>query len=609
MNLIYPKRLIVVIAMTLGMLTGCASDTSTGTESNSSNVDADTGRPTISIISPTSSGTLSTSSSVVSIAGIASDDVDLKQVSWINDRGGEGLAAGAESWSIDNINIKEGINTLTVMAEDTSGNTALDTLIIVYSNGILSVIGIVDSSLIDREGKNAIYVYKGSVIPDDLGGLNSNPILIEELTRGKNCTWQYDVSSLESGLYTLALTGEAQNDESKIDDSISFSKTINLIVSDGGITTYDFAATNILRVGAIRQIKTIQSASLIAKDGDVIEIDAGIYQDDIAVWRQNNIVLRGVGGRPHLKATRIIPFTAGNDQENGMGIWVTRGKNIRVENIEFSGAAVPDLNGAGIRVNSSDITICNSYFHDNENGILGGDGHIIVEYSEFDNNGLGEYGKTHNMYISTGTPKFTLRYSYSHHANIGHNVKSRAYENHIIYNRIMDEAEGDASYAIDLPNGGLSYVIGNVIQQGPFTDNSTMVAYGAEGLKNPVNQLYMVNNTLVNDRGSGTFISAAGGTEVAKIVNNLFVGSGTIFSGMAGDLVTNLASNTPGFANRAKFDYRLTASSVSAIDKGSFPGVAGNYELTPRYQYLHISNGELRPADGALDIGAYEYSP
>jgi len=34
--------------------------------------------------------------------------------------------------------------------------------------------------------------------------------------------------------------------------------------------------------------------------------------------------------------------------------------------------------------------------------------------------------------------------------------KSRAYENVILYNRIMDEPDGTSSYNIDLPNGSLS---------------------------------------------------------------------------------------------------------------------------------------------------------
>jgi hypothetical protein len=65
-------------------------------------------------------------------------------------------------------------------------------------------------------------------------------------------------------------------------------------------------------------------------------------------------------------------------------------------------------------------------------------------------------------------------------AKIGHDVKSRARENYILYNRISDGPDGTASYEVDLPNGGLSYLIGKVIQQGPRTDNNTIVSYGAE---------------------------------------------------------------------------------------------------------------------------------
>lgn len=58
-----------------------------------------------------------------------------------------------------------------------------------------------------------------------------------------------------------------------------------------------------------------------------------------------------------------------------------------------------------------------------------------------------------------------MQFCYSHRANLGHLVKSRALENHILYNRLMEEAAGNSSYAVGLPNGGLSYRIGNLIQR------------------------------------------------------------------------------------------------------------------------------------------------
>ena len=172
-------------------------------------------------------------------------------------------------------------------------------------------------------------------------------------------------------------------------------------------------------------------------------------------------------------------------------------------------ARVPDRNGAGIRQEGADLIIRRCRFHDNEDGVLlggGPDSETVIEDSEFSANGNGD-GRSHNIYIGA-VRRFVLVGSSVHHARIGHNVKSRARESVIAYNRIVDEADGTSSYAIDLPNGGLAYVIGNVMQKGPRADHRRMVAYGAEGIRHPVNALYMVNNTLANDYGSfGVFVA------------------------------------------------------------------------------------------------------
>jgi hypothetical protein len=338
-------------------------------------------------------------------------------------------------------------------------------------------------------------------------------------------------------------------------------------------------------------------AAAAAHDGDTVEIDAVTYTGDACTWSADNLVLRGAGRFAHLDAQ------GANAQ--GKGTWVIDGKNTTIENIEFSGAKVDDQNGAGIRQEGPGVTIRHCYFHDNENGILADGGDMIIEYTEFAHNGLGEVGRTHNIYVSSAT-SFTLRYCYSHHAVIGHNVKSRAMKNFILYNRIMDEADGTSSYDIDLPNGGFSVVMGNLIQQGPNTDNSTIFPYGAEGLKNAPNELYVVNNTFVNDRQGGTFIQIAGGTTVAKVMNNLFVGQGTLISGKA-DTGGNVATANPGFVNRAAYDYRLTAGSP-AIDKGKDAGAAGAVDLKPVFLYVHpVSNSPRVTAGAALDAGAYEF--
>ena len=87
----------------------------------------------------------------------------------------------------------------------------------------------------------------------------------------------------------------------------------------------------------------------------------------------------------------------------------------------------------------------------------------------------------------------------------------------IAYNRFSQAragstAIGKPSYEIDLPNAGTSYVIGNVIQQPASNSNPTMLAYGEEGASNPGKNLYVVNNTFLNDdTAHGTFVLIGSG--------------------------------------------------------------------------------------------------
>src|SRR5258708_7609242 len=82
---------------------------------------------------------------------------------------------------------------------------------------------------------------------------------------------------------------------------------------------------------------------------------------------------------------------AAGQTAQGKATWVIAGDDTTIEEIELSGATVPDQNGAGIRQEGKNLTIRRSCFHDNEDGILAGDSagsEILIEMSEFANNGF-----------------------------------------------------------------------------------------------------------------------------------------------------------------------------------------------------------------------------
>jgi len=372
-----------------------------------------------------------------------------------------------------------------------------------------------------------------------------------------------------------------------------------------------------LKVGPSQQYKRPSEAAAVAHNGDTIEIDAGSYPGDVAVWRQNDLTLRGVGGRAALNAL-------GGSAE-GKAIWVVKGDRALVENIEFTDCHVSDGNGAGIRLEGTGLTVRNSVFRDNDEGILTGanaNSDIVVETSEFSANGDGA-GQAHNIYVGA-VRSFTLRNSASHHAKVGHNVKSRAKTNFILYNRIYDGADGTASYEVDLPNGGEAYLIGNTIQQGPQTENSTIVSYGAE-TNEAGGTLYLINNTIVNDRPQGGYFLQRKLAGQTVLINNIFAGRATIQAQIAvlkGNLIANgataeafapgaqaagnIVAADPGFIDRAALDYRLKKDSP-AIDKGVEPGQAGGQSLVPTFEFVPQAGARPRPKRGALDIGALEY--
>jgi hypothetical protein len=156
-----------------------------------------------------------------------------------------------------------------------------------------------------------------------------------------------------------------------------------------------------------------------------------------------------------------------------------------------------------------------------------------------------------------------------------------------MYNRLTDEIAGHASYELDFPSGGLAYVIGNIIEQGPQTENLKMVSFGVEGYRWPRNEVFLVNNTLVDDsRGGGTFFHVAAGAHRVVTFNNLLLGSASFETKGPGQNVGNVIADRREIVAPTLFDYRLREGSA-LVGTAKDPGDANGVALRPNREYVH----------------------
>ena len=397
----------------------------------------------------------------------------------------------------------------------------------------------------------------------------------------------------------------------------------------------NYSNATVWHVGTTQTYTLPSQIKNLVQDGDTIYIDGGIYTNDATKWTKNNLKFIGLGigsNRSILQYTGDIP--------NGKGIFVfeTPGTcdNAYIENIVFDGAQVSDgdgANGAGIRFQANNITVNNCKFMNCQNGILEGNGsvttsNVIIMNSEFQNNGYQLQndptysGYEHNIYISASADTLIVSNCYFHHPRgQANSLKTRAQRCYIIYNLIDEEATGYGSYEIDIAQGGLNVIMGNIIIQGTSGANHGIIGYDAA--TNTLEDLYFVNNTVINKFvGNNKYfnIAPSSGINTFKIYNNIFAStigaSNTMYSANT-PLVLDSSNNvyagnylTFGFTDPSVNDYSLSSSATSAIDKGTGAGSTNTaYSLTPSFMYRSFDTALIPRSEigTAIDIGAYEF--
>ena len=147
--------------------------------------------------------------------------------------------------------------------------------------------------------------------------------------------------------------------------------------------------------------------------------------------------------------------------------------------------------------------------------------------------------------------------------------------------------------------------MGNDMHQAATSENFHALGYGAEGCERRTEeqmQLFVINNTFVNEAHSGQFVSNFAGGDVL-VANNLVFGRGRLLSGDGTD-INNI--RLP-LSDRVGSTWNPPAS-PRVLDKSiELPAPDGVW-LYPLEEFEAPLGTRKREVQGALDIGSREKS-
>ena len=127
----------------------------------------------------------------------------------------------------------------------------------------------------------------------------------------------------------LSLSGKTLREAPSVSVSASAISLVVIAVCIGVLPSLALAndaelVRQVIRVGSDRAVKTIADASRLARVGALIEVDAGQYAGDVAVWTRDRLTVRAEGGR-------LVPHAAMGLLTNNDSATV-----LEVENNEFA---------------------------------------------------------------------------------------------------------------------------------------------------------------------------------------------------------------------------------------------------------------------------------
>jgi hypothetical protein len=348
----------------------------------------------------------------------------------------------------------------------------------------------------------------------------------------------------------------------------------------------------------------LEEAVAHAQDGDVIELTEGQYHGGLLV-ADRRLTLRGVGPSVVVNGDQKVSADR--------ALWTVRGGEVTLENLEFRGARSREGSGAGVRMEGGRLTLRQCRFFDNEHGLLATHdeaAELTIDGSVFGAAPRVVGGLYHLLNVGRiGT--LTINGSRFQQGFEGHLIRTRARVNMITYNLIHDGQRGGASYEIEIVDGGMATILGNVIGQGADSQNPVMVAYGSEGRAWPRNELRLSHNTFINYAWTPAWFLRVfkdrlpAGSEVFA-VNNLLVGPGVFWLGAPGHFEGNRVALRSMLRDASTYFFELPPDSIwrgAGVDATNVEG----RDLSPKAEYeWPIGTRTLEPRRGPWSPGAFQ---
>lgn len=336
-----------------------------------------------------------------------------------------------------------------------------------------------------------------------------------------------------------------------------------------------------------------------ASDGDTIDVMPGDYRGEPLTVPPIRLTIRGVGPRPVIRA-------------EGKPLLTQNGGTLTLENLEFRGARASDTNGAAVRLVAGQLKVVRCSFVDNESGIWTGNdenSHLEIEDSVFGDTPRIE-GQVYHLLSVGRIARVSVTGSRFHNGFEGHLIKSSARETHISYSLLSDGPTGESSYEVELPLGGMTWLIGNVIEQSEGSRHPVVVSYGAEGRQWPQNKLFMSHNTLINRKWLPAWFvrffddRLPPGAEL-HAVNNLSVGIGIFEWGAKGHFGGNATALRRMLAAPDTWGYELPVGSAlrgTGVDPRNF----GGQDLSPKAEFMLPVGRQPLPPLTSWSPGAFQ---